>query len=425
MAKAIKRILPKHKDEEIKGDEAAQPKVEVEEAEEAPIHGDVLETMILTRLTLLDLVAASRVSKAWRGSVSTSLHISPRLKPWFIVYAFHHRNHSLTSAFAFDPSSRVWLRIQNTHFTTTTSGAIRSSDSQYLLYSLSTTGFSFSFDPFHLTWHHVEAPLVWRENPIVAHLGSRIFVAGGTYDLIDDPLAVEMYNIGSGRWETCQSMPFLLKDSATSTWISTAATDSKLYLLEKRSLLICSFDAETKTWGDTFNLNLISNPTHINPPVPVFQSTIGFVDDRLIVVGLMGDPEDLQGLGLWEVDQHTYECRPIGEMPPEMVEKLRKANSPLSTMHASMEGGSIYIYDPRNPEQIFFCECELKKKEGIHEWGCVVNPMLNYRNRMQRFVFTCSRIMMRDIQKAVATGSRTFTIETDGDENGLSARTCR
>ncbi|XP_042499858.1 F-box/kelch-repeat protein At1g23390-like [Macadamia integrifolia] len=368
--------------------------------------------MILTRLTMLDLVAASRVSKAWRHSVSTSLRISPRLKPWFLVYALHYRNHSLTSAFAFDPSSHVWLRIQNTHnfhftTTTTTTGALRSSGSQNLLYTISTTGFSFSSDPFHLTWHHVKPPLVWRENPIVARLGSGVLVVGGTCDFDDDPLTVEVYDIVSGRWDKCQSMPFLFLDSATSNWISTAVTDNKLYLLEKRSRLFCSFDSETKKWGTTFHLKLISNPNYINPPVAVFESTIGFVDGRLILVGLMGETEDFRGLGLWEVDQDTCECRPIGEMPPEMVEKLRNANSPLSTTRVSIEGGSIYIYDPRNPEKIFFCELN----EGICRWGYAVNPMVNDRNfRMQRFVFTSCRVGMGDLHKAVATESRTFTV---------------
>ncbi|KAJ4960113.1 hypothetical protein NE237_020023 [Protea cynaroides] len=413
MAKVTMRILPKHKEETREGDK------------ESPIQGDVLEAMILTRLTLVDLVAASRVSRAWRGAVSTSLRISPRVKPWFIVYALHHRKHSLTSAFAFDPSSCVWLRIHNipdvrlttTNITSSSSsmGALQSSHSQRLLYTVSTTGFSFSFDPFHLTWHHVQAPLVWRQDPIVARLGSRVLVAGGTCDYFDDPLAVEMYDIASGRWETCQSMPDLFKDSATCNWLSTAATDSRLYLLEKRSRLICSFDAETKTWGPIFDLNLISTPDNIDAPDPVFQSTIGFADDRLVLVGLMGETEDLQGVGLWEVDQETYQCRSIGEMPPETVEILRKANSPLSTMRVSTEGGYIYIYDPRNPEQIFFCELN----EGICQWGHAVNPMVNKGNCMNRFLFSCSRVGMGDVEKAVASGSRTFTVESGGD--GLSS----
>ncbi|KAJ4959868.1 hypothetical protein NE237_019778 [Protea cynaroides] len=409
MAKVAMRILAKHKDETREGDK------------ESPIQRDVLEAMILTRLTLVDLVAASRVSKAWRGAVSTSLRISPRVKPWFIVYALHYRKHSLTSAFAFDPSSCVWLRIHNIHnipdipSPSSSMGALQSSHSQHLLYTVSTTRFSFSFDPFHLTWHHVQAPVVWRQDPIVARLGSRVLVAGGTCDYVDDPLVVEMYDIASGRWEMCQSMPDLFKDSATCNWLSTAATESRLYLLENRSRLICSFDAETKTWGPMSDLNLISNLENMDAPDPVFQSTIGFADDRLVVVGLVGKTEDLQGVGVWEVDQDTYQCRSIGEMPPEMVEILRKANSPLSTMRVSTEGGYIYIFDPRNPEQIFFCELS----EGMCQWGHSVNPMVNKGNCMNRFVFSCSRVGMGDLEKAVASGNRRFTVESGGD--GLSS----
>ncbi|KAJ4960990.1 hypothetical protein NE237_020900 [Protea cynaroides] len=397
--------------------------------EESSIPGDVLESMILTRLTLVDLVAASWVSKAWRAAVSTSLRISPRVKPWFIVYALHRRKHSLTSAFAFDPSSRVWLRIHNipdvqsttTNITSSSSsssssssiGALQSSHSQDLLYTVSTSGFSFSFDPFHLTWRHVQAPLVWRQDPIVARLGSRVLVAGGTCDYLDDPLAVEMYDIPSGRWETCQPMPDLLKDSATSIWLSAAAaTDSRLYLLEKKSRLICSFDAETKTWGPTFDLSLNSNPNKIDAPDPVFQSTIGFADDRLVMVGLMGETGDLQGVGVWEVAQDTYQCKSIGEMPPEMMERVRNASSQLSTLRVSTESDYIYIYDPRNPEEIFFCELS----KGICQWGHAVNPMVNQGNSMNRFVFSCSRVGMGDLRKVVANGSRTFTAESNRDD---------
>ncbi|XP_043687609.1 uncharacterized protein LOC122638828 [Telopea speciosissima] len=65
--------------------------------------------------------------------------------------------------------------------------------------------------------------------------------------------------------------------------------------------------------------------------------TLTVFDDQLVLMGLMGEPEDLHGLGLWEVDYDTYECRPIREMPPEMVEKMRNENSPLSTMRDGEE----------------------------------------------------------------------------------------
>ncbi|KAJ4975020.1 hypothetical protein NE237_008194 [Protea cynaroides] len=382
----------------------------VSATEEAPIYGDVLEA-ILTRLTLLDLVAASHVSKAWKGGVSTSLKISPRVKPWFIVYTLHHRNHSLTSACAFDPASRVWLQIDignfhRFHTNPTASVELRSSHSQHLLYTLSAGNFSFSFDALHLNWHDAEQPLVWRQDPIVARFGSRVLVAGGTYDFVDDPLAVEMYDTESRRWEICQPMPILLKDSATSTWLSTAATDGRLYLLEKRSHVICSFDAETKTWGPTFNLILSSSA-----PLAVFHSIIGFADERLVLVGLMGEPEELQGLGLWEVDQVTYECKEIGKMPQALFECLKSANSPLSTPRASMEANFIYVYNPSNPEQLFFCELN----QGMCQWGSAVNPAAKKRNAMHRFVFSCSRVGMGDLQKAVATESRRFMVESEGD----------
>ncbi|KAJ4972876.1 hypothetical protein NE237_006050 [Protea cynaroides] len=359
-----------------------------QQPQEAPIHGDVLEE-ILTHLTLLDLLAASRVSKVWRIAVTSSLLISPRVKPWLIIHALHPRNHSPTSTSAFDPASRVWLSL-NTGNLPTAGSEIRSSHSQNILYTFSTRTFSFSFDAFHLMWHHAEAPRVWRQNPIIARFGCHVIIAGGTCDYVDDdPLAVEMYDTESRRWEMCGPMPVELKDSATSTWLSAAATDRTLYLLEKRSLVICSFDAETKTWGPTFNLTL-----------DVFHSIIGVANKRLVLVGLIGEPDELQGVGLWEVDQVSYECRKIGEMPEVMVESLRNENSMFWMPCASMEGDFIYVYNPANPEWIFFCEL----KERMCQWSQVLNPTAKDHNRMERFVFTCGKMGMYDLEKAVITG---------------------
>ncbi|KAL6987642.1 hypothetical protein U1Q18_013389 [Sarracenia purpurea var. burkii] len=66
-----------------------------------------------------------------------------------------------------------------------------------LLYMLSPSKLSFSLNLLHLTWHHVEAPLVWRVDPIVVAIGRCVVVAGGTYDFEDDPLAVEIYDVES------------------------------------------------------------------------------------------------------------------------------------------------------------------------------------------------------------------------------------
>ncbi|KAM1376689.1 hypothetical protein PS1_038677 [Malus domestica] len=42
--------------------------------------------------------------------------------------------------------------------------------------------FIFSTDPLHHTWHHVDAPLIWRTDMIIALVGHSIVFTGGTCD---------------------------------------------------------------------------------------------------------------------------------------------------------------------------------------------------------------------------------------------------
>ncbi|KAL6952851.1 hypothetical protein U1Q18_039447, partial [Sarracenia purpurea var. burkii] len=93
---------------------------------------------------------------------------------------------------------------------------LRSSHSN-LLYMLSPSKLSFSLNPLHLTWHHAEAPLVWRADPIDVVVGRRVVVVSGTYDFEDDPLAIEIYDVKSKMWSSCDSMSVVLKDFSAST----------------------------------------------------------------------------------------------------------------------------------------------------------------------------------------------------------------
>ncbi|XVF43967.1 hypothetical protein PTKIN_Ptkin02bG0083000 [Pterospermum kingtungense] len=200
--------------------------------EEVEIGGDVLES-ILCHLPLIHLLPPTHVSKSWNRIVFSSLRHFNKPKLWLIVHAQTSRPPYATTALAYDPRSNIWLRIhQNQPFHYVSS--LRSSNST-LLYMLSFSKFSFSFDPLHLTWHQVDPPLVWRTDPIVALVGRRVIVVGGTSDFEDDPLSVEIYDLDTRRWDTCDFMPPILKDSAASTWLFVAADPKKLYAMEQIS----------------------------------------------------------------------------------------------------------------------------------------------------------------------------------------------
>ncbi|XP_010248536.1 PREDICTED: F-box/kelch-repeat protein At1g23390-like [Nelumbo nucifera] len=377
---------------------------------QAPLHGDVLES-ILSHLPLINLVPASRVSKAWRRAVASSLCNSPRAKPWLFLYIQSRRNPSLITTHAYDPNSQLWMDV-TTHTSDDNHVFPLRCSHLNLLYVLSSSKFAFSFDPLNVTWHNPDPPLVWRLDPVVAIIGSRVVVAGGTAEFEDDPLAVEMYDLTSRRWEMCQSMPAILKGSAATTWLSVAVSNERLLVLEKASGAVCMFDPETSTWEGPFDLR--------HPGPSVFYSVIASCsEDHVVLVGLMGEATGtdniVQGIGLWELDceSETFDCKVIGRMPGEMVEKLVNADcSPLSSIGVSTAGNLIYIYNPSNPEAIMFCEFTNGVARG---WGHIHNSIVDDRNRMERFELTCSRVGIDDLQRALTSGNRRITVKYAGN----------
>lgn len=364
-----------------------------QQVEAAEIHGDMLEA-ILSHVPMIDLVPASHVSRSWNRAVSSSLRHFNRLKPWLIIHTQSSRSPYSTTTRAYDPRSRVWIDINQNpiHYVS----ALRSSHSN-LLYMLSPSKLSFSFDPLHLAWYHAEAPLVWRTDPIVAVVGPRIVVAGGTCDFEEDPLAVEIYDVVSRKWTMSESMPAVLKDSSASTWLSIATDDRILFVSEKHTGVTHSFDPETMNWHGPYNLR---------PDPRIFYSVIGFSDDRLILIGLIGDVEQVEGVKLWKVDCESFDCEEIGEMPVEFVKKLESETFQLSSIGVCMAGNTVYIYNPMEVEEVFICEFV----NGGCRWGSVENNIASDRNPTERFVLTCSKVGMMELQRAMRSDHRKFVV---------------
>ncbi|KAK9277443.1 hypothetical protein L1049_006986 [Liquidambar formosana] len=364
--------------------------------EEAPIHGDVLEA-VFSHVPLIDLVSPCFVSKAWKRTVSSCLRSFKTVKPWLIVYTLCTRSTYVTTAHAYDPRSHVWIEIKRPQIKYVS--AVRSSHST-LLYVLSASKFSFSFDPLHLKWHHADSPRVWRTDPIVAVVGHLIVIAGGVCDFENDPLAVEIYDLETRTWATCQSMPIKLKDSAAATWLSVAVNDRKMFVTEKSSSIMYSFDPNTMNW---------EGPYDLRPDPCMFFSAIVFVGDRLILVGLIGDAENVKSVKMWEVNGEPFECREVGVMPTVMVEKLRGENSELASIGVSAAGDLVYIYKPSEPEEVVVWEFG----GGEGRWRSVRNTIVNDGNRMGRFVFSCSEVRIDDLQKAFGLENWKFTVKSN------------
>ncbi|KAL6189955.1 hypothetical protein ACLB2K_036356 [Fragaria x ananassa] len=368
-----------------------QTKTVVEE--EAPLDGDVLES-VLSKLHLIHLLPACHVSKSWHRAVSSTLRFSNRVKPWLVIHTQTTRFPYVVSSRAYDPASHVWLDVERS--LAKSISTLRSSHST-LLYMLSPSKFAFSLDAFHIEWSHAKTPpLVWRTDPIVAVVGHRVVVAGGACDYEDDPLAVEMYDVKAGTWDTCDSMPAIFKDSAASTWLSVAAEGSRMYVTEKCSSVTYSFDPESKTWFGPYDLR--TTPT-------VFSSLIGFFNGGLVLGGIVGEAEDVKGVKLWEVKMGDYESLELGEMigdmPEMMVEKLKGESYYEPSISMSCMGGLVCFHNASDPSELILCEVE----KGGCRWSSVRNDVVNDGTRLQRMVVTWADVGLPELQKAVQVGA--------------------
>ncbi|XP_014519451.1 F-box/kelch-repeat protein At1g23390 [Vigna radiata var. radiata] len=361
-------------------------------AEESPIHGDILEA-ILSHVPLIHLVPVCHVSNSWKRAVSSSLaHLRP-IKPWLIVLTQNPRASHVTKLHGYDPRSHVWLEIKN--YTCPHSSPVRSSHSS-LLYTLTPAEFAFSLDALHLHWNHAPSPRVWRTDPIVARVGSRVVVAGGACEFEDDPLAVEIYDVESCAWETCPSMPELLKDSTASSWLSVAVTGEVMHLTEKHSGLTYSFDTVTKKWEGPFDLR---------PDESVFHCVTGTLGERLMVAGLVGGFGNVRSVKLWEVPGGLGSGMvEVGEMPKEMLWKVM-GGLELGSVEVTWIGDFVYLRNTSVAEELVVCEVV----NGVGcEWRSVRNVAVKHGARM---VMCGGDVCMEDLQRAVMSGTGTFCVK--------------
>ncbi|KAL2484532.1 F-box/kelch-repeat protein [Abeliophyllum distichum] len=324
------------------------------EEEEVEIHGDILEA-ILSYVPLIDLVPASSVSKSWCSAVASSLRHLKRPKPWLIIHKQANRSPYATTTHAYDPSSNQWVKISQPSIKFIS--ALKSSQSNFL-YMLSSSKFSFSFDPLNSTWFHVDPPLVWRTDPIVARVGDSVVVAGGVCQFEDDPLAVEMYDFNKREWYTCESMPGSLKESAASAWLSIATMNDKLIVTEKQTGVTHWFDTETKSWSGPYNLN---------PGQPVVKYNIGSFNEDLILVGLCKNVERFK---IWKMSAGNFYCEEIGEMPLAFVEKLKSESFGFSSINMLVARNFVYMYNSWEVEEVVVCE--LTSRQRRTRWLQVV-----------------------------------------------------
>ncbi|KAK1408693.1 hypothetical protein QVD17_40683 [Tagetes erecta] len=367
--------------------------------EQPPIHGDVLEA-ILSHLPLIHLIPATHVSKSWSTTISSTI-TSTTAKPWLILHTQTNRPPYTTTTHAYDPQSNSWIQIHNSSINYIST--LRSSNSN-LLYMISESHLSFSFDPLHLTWHNTVAPKISRLDPIVAVVGTNVIIAGGVHDFENDPLAVEIYDLNSQIWTKSDPMPEFFARSSSSMWLSVASDDHRLFVMDKCSGVTYVFDTSSCNWFGPYDLRPDCSDCCI--------SVIGFIDSKLIVIGVLGEAEDVTGVKVFEVDMNcsSFELTMIGEMPVNLIESFKSDDdSVIESVDVVMAGNMVYMCVCSGGEEVVIV-CELVEGGGCR-WRRVVSTVAIRRSVVGRLVLTCSMVGMDELQRATQLGNRKFVVK--------------
>ncbi|GJN17938.1 hypothetical protein PR202_gb05046 [Eleusine coracana subsp. coracana] len=261
---------------------------------EAYLYGDVLESVV-ARVPAADLAAAARVSREWLRAVRAALRRRPRRLPWLVV---HLQCRSRRSAATYDPNSGAWLTVPHApppHATPSHVRLVRGARGDRVC-ALSLSGLAVARDPLGAAaCVDLAAPAVWRVDPVFAAVGDRVVALGGA-------------------------------DSAAATWLSAAATERRVYLVDKATGWASWFDPASRRWGPTRRLGLTDVAVSNWAVAPGRAHTD---NERLVLFGAKrADKQESCRVVVtaWEVDGDTLEPVPSSShgdaMPSELAERL-------------------------------------------------------------------------------------------------------
>uniref|UniRef100_A0A0D9V4P0 F-box domain-containing protein n=1 Tax=Leersia perrieri TaxID=77586 RepID=A0A0D9V4P0_9ORYZ len=255
----------------------------------------------------------------------------------------------------------------------------------------------------------LKAPGVWRVDPVFAAVGDRVIALGGACKLAladgEDASAVEVHE--SGSWTPCGPMPAALRESAAATWLSTAATDHRVYLIDRTTGWASWFDPANQQWGPTCRLR---------PDAAV--STWGLAPgragaERLVLFGAKRGAEPaLKGrvvIHAWEVDGDSLAlssgaAHETITMPSEMSDMLfphdedEVETAPSIGVCGNAAGG--YVYNAANPA-IGAVLYELRDGEGtaVVRWEWVACTPAVQAEPLGRVMLACSPVVLDELAR--------------------------
>jgi len=192
-------------------------------------------------------------------------------------------------------------------------------------------------------------------------------------------------------------MPTMLTLPA-STWLSVAVVGEVMLVTEKNFGVTYTFNTITMKWEGPYNLC---------PDGSVFHTVTGTLSEKLIVVGLAGEPGNVREVKLWAIKEEIGSgMEEIGSMPKEMVEKL-KGDSEFGSVEAVWVGNFVYLHNTLVLDELVVCEVV---NGNLCEWRSVKNAAVEGGTRM---VFCGGEVKMEDLQRAVLLEKHTFSMKTN------------
>lgn len=377
------------------------------------LYGDVLESVV-ERVPAADLAATARVSREWLRAVRAALRRRPRRLPWLVVHL--QARGGRRCAAAYDPCSGAWVAVPAPrHATPSHVRLVRGARGDRVC-ALSLSGLAVADDPLGTApCVALGAPAVWRVDPVLAAVGERFVALGGACRLAqadgEDAAAVEVHE--GGGWTPCEPMPDALRESAAATWLSAAATDQRVYLVERTTGWASWFDPASRRWGPTRRLGP-------DPAVTTWGVAPGRdgADERVVLFGAKrADKEECTVVvQAWEVDGNTLEQAPSASsdaMPTELSERLFPRgdiddeedldDAPLSIgVCGNATGGYVYnAAEPANGAVLYELR-EEGKATAVARWEWVPCAPAVQAEPLSRAILACSPMGLDELALAVA-----------------------
>ncbi|KAK8926082.1 hypothetical protein KSP39_PZI018068 [Platanthera zijinensis] len=336
------------------------------------LDGDNLDS-VLSHVPTADLLQVTRVSRSWRRSVVATINRRHH-RPWLLIHLLNTRRRAGVST-AYDPYTGSWRILQQPHVT----------PSPHITFPF--LSLALPLQPLASTWPILPLPRVHRRDAVVSLVGSHLVLAGGVCDLGERTCEVESLSLhpAGSNWKNCRPMPESLRVSASATWLSVAASDSRMYVMERGAAdagRLAWYEPAADRWGAVRPVRFGGRALHISAIGMAPASSSG--EDRLFVVGLVEDGM----LEIWEVEPESLDGRRIGSLPAEVAERIAGEGAESSSAVGFSNLGSFgFLYNLNGRGEILACDLGV----GKWSWEEIGRPPMLEEDPTARVVFGCAR----------------------------------